>query len=151
MVQRCTHMLPVIIPNGIRCKYTWGPVITLEIQQWMDKKWWTSSLHFTNNTNRMWKANYRSKQSHVHAKSPQRVWFLMTQWTVACQAPLSMRFSRHAYWSGLPCPPPGDLPDPGIEPVSPVSPALQADSLPTEPPGKPKPLHICALSRLTEL
>ena len=43
---------------------------------------------------------------------------------------------QQEYWSGLPCPPPGDLPDPGIEPSSPVSPALQADSLPTEPPGR---------------
>ena len=50
--------------------------------------------------------------------------------TVACQAPLSMGFSRQEYWSGLPCPPPGDLPDPGIEPMSLVSPALRADSLP---------------------
>ena len=41
-------------------------------------------------------------------------------WTVACQAPLSLEFSRQEYWSGLPCPPPGDLPDPGIEPVSPA-------------------------------
>ena len=57
-----------------------------------------------------------------------------TLWTVAQQAPLSMGFSRQGYWSGLPCPPPGNLPDPGIEPVSL---ALQADSLPTEPPGKP--------------
>ena len=55
-------------------------------------------------------------------------------WTVACQAPLSMGFSRQEYWNGLPCPPPGDLPDPGIQPRSP---ALQADSLPSEPPGKP--------------
>ena len=54
-------------------------------------------------------------------------------WTVAHQAPLSMEFSRQEYWGGLPCPPPGDLPNPGIEPMSPV---LQADSLPTEPPGK---------------
>ena len=53
--------------------------------------------------------------------------------TVARQVPLSMEFSRQEYWSGLPCPPPGDLPDPGIEPWSP---ALQADSLPPEPPGK---------------
>ena len=44
-------------------------------------------------------------------------------------APLSMGFSRLEYWSGLPCPPPGDLPDPGIEPMSSVFPALQADSL----------------------
>ena len=55
---------------------------------------------------------------------------------VARQAPLSMGFLRQEYWSGLPFPPPGDLPDPGIEPTSPVSPALQADSLPTEPSGK---------------
>ena len=54
---------------------------------------------------------------------------LETLWTVACQAPLSMGFSRQEYWSGLPFPSPGDLPDPGIEPGSP---ALQADDLPTE-------------------
>ena len=54
--------------------------------------------------------------------------------TVAHQAPLSMRFSRQEYWNGLPFPPPGDLPDPGIEPTSP---ALQADFLPSESPGKP--------------
>ena len=58
---------------------------------------------------------------------------LATPWTIAHQAPLSMRFFRQEYWSVLPCPPPGDLPDPGIEFRSP---ALQADSLPTEPPGK---------------
>ena len=45
-------------------------------------------------------------------------------WTVACQAPLSMGFSRQRYWSGLPCPPPGDLPNPGIEPMFLMSPAL---------------------------
>ena len=59
---------------------------------------------------------------------------LATPWTVARQAPLSMGFSRQEYWSGLPFPSPGDLPDPGIEPRSP---ALQADSLPAEPAGKP--------------
>ena len=58
---------------------------------------------------------------------------LMTPWTVAHQAPLSMGFSRQECWSGLPFPSPEDLPDPGIEPRSP---ALQADSLPTELPGK---------------
>ena len=56
----------------------------------------------------------------------------MTLWTVACQAPLSIGFSRQEYWSEL-FPSPGDLPDPGIEPGPP---ALQADSLPSEPPGK---------------
>ena len=45
-----------------------------------------------------------------------------TPWTVACQAPLFMGFFRQEYWSGLPFPPPGDLPDPGIEPASPMSP-----------------------------
>ena len=54
---------------------------------------------------------------------------LATQWTVARQAPQSMEFSRQGYWSGLPFLSPGDLPNPGIEPRSP---ALQADSLPTE-------------------
>ena len=54
-------------------------------------------------------------------------------WTVAYQAPPSMGFSRQEYWSGLPFPSPGDLPDPGIEPRSP---ALQADALISEPPGK---------------
>ena len=58
----------------------------------------------------------------------------VTTWTVACHAPLSMGFSRQESWSGLPFPPPGDLPDPGVEPRSP---ALQTDSLATEPPGKP--------------
>ena len=59
---------------------------------------------------------------------------LCTPWTVTHQAPLSKGFSRQEYWSGLPCPSPGNLPNPGIEPVSP---ALQANSSPSEPPGKP--------------
>ena len=58
-----------------------------------------------------------------------------TPWTVAHQAPLSMGFSRQEYWSGLPYPSPGDLPNPGIEPSSPMSPALHFT---TEPLGKPK-------------
>ena len=57
----------------------------------------------------------------------------VTPWAVARQAPLSMGFSRQEYWRGLPFPPPGDIPDPGIKPGFP---ALQADSLPSEPPGK---------------
>ena len=60
-----------------------------------------------------------------------------TSWIVAHLAPLSMGFSRQEYWSGLPCPPPGDLPDPGIEPVSPVALALQVDSLPLSHLGSP--------------
>ena len=60
----------------------------------------------------------------------------VTPWTVAYQT-LSMRFSRQEYWSRLPFPSPGDLPNPGIEPRSSVSPALQVDFLPSEPTGKP--------------
>ena len=56
-----------------------------------------------------------------------------TPWTVANQAPQSTEFSMQEYWSGLPFPSPGDFPNPGIEPGSP---ALQADALPSEPPGK---------------
>ena len=63
-----------------------------------------------------------------------RIRFFATPWTVDHQAPLTMGFSRHKYWSGLPFPSPGDIPDPGMEPGSP---ALRADSLPSAPPGKP--------------
>ena len=60
----------------------------------------------------------------------------VTLWTVALQSPLSVGFSRHKYWSWLPCPPPGDLPNPRIKPESLMTPELQVDSLPAEPPGK---------------
>ena len=66
-------------------------------------------------------------------KSLSRVQLFVTPWTVTYQAPLSKGFSRQEYWSGLPFPSPRGLPDPGIEPGSP---ALQADALPSEPPGK---------------
>ena len=68
-----------------------------------------------------------------------------TPWTAACQASLSMGFSRQEYRNGLPCPPPGHLPNPGIKPRSP---SLQADSLPAEPPGKPKNTGVGSLSHL---
>ena len=67
----------------------------------------------------------------VKVKSFSRVLLFATPWTVAHQAPPSMGFSRQEYWSGLPFPSPGDLPDPGFEPRSP---ALQADALTSEPP-----------------
>ena len=66
-----------------------------------------------------------------------RVCLFVTLWTLAHQAALSMGTSRQEYWSDLPCPPPGDLPDPGIEPTSLMSPALAGGSLPLVPPGKP--------------
>ena len=70
---------------------------------------------------------------NVKVKSLSHVHLFVTPWTAACQAPLSIGFSRQEYWGGLPFPSPGDLPDPGIKPGSPV---LQADSLPSEPPGE---------------
>ena len=66
------------------------------------------------------------------------VWLFVTLWTVACQAPPSMGFSRQEYWTGLSFPAPGNLPNPGIKPLSPVAPALQADSLPRSHQGSPK-------------
>ena len=69
----------------------------------------------------------------VKVKSLSRVQLLATPWTVAYQDPPTMGFSRQECWSGLPLPSPGDLPNPGIELGSP---ALQADALPSEPPGK---------------
>ena len=66
------------------------------------------------------------------------VGLFVTAWTVALQAPLSMRFSRQEYWSGLPFPPPEDLPDPGMEPGSPVFPVLTGGSFTTVPSGKPQ-------------
>ena len=75
------------------------------------------------------------RQESEEVKSLSCVRLFSSPWTVAYQAPPSMGFSRQECWSGLPFPSPGDLPDPGIEPGSP---ALQADTSPSEPPGKPK-------------
>ena len=74
------------------------------------------------------------KRLKVKVKSLSRVRLFVTLWTVAHQGPLPMGVSRQEYWSGLPFPSPGDLPNPGIEPGSP---ALQTDVLLSEPPGKP--------------
>ena len=89
---------------------------------------WATSLHFC--LNLIWKEKIFSPKV-----VPKSFEFLQT---VACQASLSMKFlPRQEYWSGLPFPSPGDLPDPGIKPVSLVSLALQIDSLPTKSSGKP--------------
>ena len=81
----------------------------------------------------------------VKVKLLSRVQLFATPWTnVAHQALPSMGFSRHEYWSGLPFPSPGDLLDPGIEPRSP---ALQADTLTSEPPGKPKVIKFLYCER----
>ena len=81
----------------------------------------------------------------VKVKSLNCVQLFVTPQTVAYEAPPSMGFSRQEYWSGLPFPSTGDLPDPGIEPGSP---ALQADALPSKPPGKPELIHAAAAAKL---
>ena len=84
-----------------------------------------------------WLSPY-SEQQKWKCSSLSRVQLFETPWTtVARQARLSMGLSRQEYWSRLPCPSPGDLPDPGIKPMPLTSPALPADSLLSEPPGKP--------------
>ena len=74
-----------------------------------------------------------------------RVQLFVTLWTAAHQASLSMEFSRQEYWRGLPCPPPGDLPDLGMEPVSPATIALQMHSLPLSHQGRPKCILVVYL------
>ena len=104
--------------------------------------------HFSINLKLFQKWCYHFKQircSYVcrKVKSLNRVQLFATPWTVALQAPPSMGFSKQGYWSGLPFPSPGELPDPGIEPGSPT---LQADSLPSEPPRKPRRHQILSHS-----
>ena len=74
--------------------------------------------------------------THVFVLSP--VQLFVTPWTAARQAPLSMEFSKQEYWSGLPFPSPGNLPNPGAEPVSLASAVLAGRFFTTEPSGKPK-------------
>ncbi|CAN0096354.1 unnamed protein product [Rangifer tarandus platyrhynchus] len=96
----------------------------------------TKRLHFTYiSLSAVHSSNPVYRRRLCHVLSCVRLFAML--WTVACQAPLSMGFSRQKYWSGLPCPPPGGLPDSGLKPVSPVSPTLQVDSLPAESSRKP--------------
>ena len=88
--------------------------------------------------------HYKTDLKEVPVCMLSHVWLFATPWTVAQQAPLSMGFSRQEYWSRLPFPSPGDLPDPGIKPASP---ALAGVFFTHEPPGKslkrwPKLIHI---------
>ena len=84
----------------------------------------------------------------MKVKSLSHVWLFATPWTAAHQAPLSLEFSRQEYWRGLPFPSPGDIPDSGIEPRSPI---LQADSLLSEPPGHISSANLRAERRLSRL
>ena len=92
---------------------------------------------YTQNWSPLGWTGWISLQSKVKVKSLSCVRLFATPWTITYQAPPSMGFSRQEYWSGLPFPSPGDLPDPGIDPRSP---ALQANALTSEPPGKPHPI-----------
>ena len=96
--------------------------------RWRGRLVWRAKTKQTNQN--------QTKPSEVKVKSLSHVRLFATPWTIAYQAPPFMGFSRQEYWSGLPFPSPGDLPDPGIEPRSP---AFQADALTSESPGKPKP------------
>ena len=78
-----------------------------------------------------------------------RVWRFATPWAAACQAPLSMEFSRQEYWSGLPFPSPGDLPNPGIKPMASASSALAGRFFSTEPPGNSKATWVSWKSKNT--
>ena len=96
--------------------------------EWMNK----ILLYSTGNYIQYPVINHNEKlhtRARVHAQSLQLCLFVTLQ-TVVYQAPLSMGFSSQEYWNELPCPPPSDFPDPGIEPKSPASPILQVDSLP---------------------
>ena len=79
----------------------------------------------------------RNRASVCVLKSLSRVQLLVTPWIVARQTPLSMEFSRQEYWRGFPFPTPGDLPDPGIEPASPLASALAGGLFTTVLPGSP--------------
>ena len=108
----------------------------------MDRGAWWATVHGVT------KSQTGLKQLSTHARKDYAFleckvkWsrLFATPWTVAYQAPPSMRFSRQEYWSGLPLPSPGDLPDPGIKPRYP---ALQADALSSEPPRKPNQRSNC--------
>ena len=97
----------------------------------MDREAWHAVVHGVAKS-LTWLSNW-TKVKWTEAKLLSRVWLFATPWTVAYHAPQSMEFSRQEYWSGLPFSSPGDLPDPGIEPRSST---LQADALPSKPPGK---------------
>ena len=105
-------------------------------------EWWNTGIN-----NCLKRPHICSNHSEISccAELLSHVQLFATPWTVALQVPLSMGFSRQEYWSGLPCPSLGDLPNPGIEPQSPT---LQVDSLPSEPPGKPKNTGVGSLSLL---
>ena len=121
----------------LSCFKSWKMMLSKCYTQYASKFGKVSSGHRTGKG----QFSFQSQRTlKVKVKSLSRVRLFVTLWTVAHQAPLSMEFSRQEYWSGLPFPSPGDLPDPGIEPRSS---ALWADALTSESPGKPKVSQSC--------
>ena len=119
--------------------HTWIPPLTKDRKGWniLIKLWDSSHMHESKD---FYKARIVSKTessrlNKVKVKLLSHVRLSATPWTVAYQASPSMGFPRQEYWNGLPFPSPANLPDSGIKPRSP---ALQADALPSEPPGKPR-------------
>ena len=127
--------------GGLACCDSWGckESDTTERLIWSDlARLWPLLLSYGSNF-------LKHDQLTLHENEPfhvlihfSHVRLFATPWTIGHQGPLSMAFSRQEYRSGLPFPPPGDLPHPGIKPVSLMSPAFQVGSLPLVPSGKPK-------------
>ena len=132
-----SRMHPADEEGGLACVFS--PV-------WLCAVWWTvaclAPLSMEFSRQEYWSEFLflTAEQVSEQVKSLSRVRLFATLWTVAHQAPLSMGFSRQEYWSALPFPSPGVLPNPGIKPRSP---ALQADALTSEPPGKPWSKMLC--------
>ena len=104
----------------VKDRQAWRAAVHGVAKSWARLSDWTTLNHV-----RKWKVKVLVTQLCLTISR-----LLATLQTIACQDPLFLGFCKQDYWSGLPCPPLGDLPDPGIKPVSPVSPALQVDSLP---------------------
>ena len=145
--QTVTHSLANLFfskPCEVGCKWAQDPCLTGEMLEapsssltwdWTPGPWqWKSPNHWT--TRGVPEPHLLTCTYACVLTCFSHVQLFAILWTVALQAPLSMEFSRQEYWSGLPCPPPGDLPHPKTEPMTP---ALQANTLPSEPPGKPLP------------
>ena len=139
------------------CSTTWS-VLDLRVL-WPFRDWhqlraqrcgWTDSIlfHTVLPCCQMSTWGYVSIPVRCCASHLSRVWLSVILWTAGFQAPLSMGFSRQEYWSGLLCPPPGHLPDVGIEHAAPAPPKLQADSLPLSHQGSP---NSCPMLFLTTL
>ena len=117
---------------GVEVKAQWASTDSTEIRTWVIGK-----LPSTVSYHPAKPPAHRIQSSWAPAQSLQSCLTLCTPWTVARQAPLSVGFSRQEYWGELPFSSSGDLPDPGIEPTSPVSSAWQANSLPLKHLGSP--------------